>query len=74
MLTEGRPKRAYLFPALEGQYHRWYHLMAQVAEYFGLQHFKWTPHTPRLGGSTEDFLRLHPILDILRRGRWASAC
>ena len=72
MLTEGKPKRAYLFPALEGQYHRWYHLLAQVAAYFGLQHFKWTPHTPRLGGSTEDFLRLLPILDILRRGRWAS--
>ena len=72
MLTEGKPKRAYLFPDLEGQYHRWYHLLAQVAAYFGLQNFKWTPHTPRLGGSTEDFLRLHPILDILRRGRWAS--
>ena len=52
MLTEGKPKRAYLFPALEGQYHRWYHLLAQVAAYFGLQQFKWTVRTQN-NASTE---------------------
>ncbi len=39
---------------------------------FGITAIRFTPHTLRHGGATEDFLKNVPIQDIVHRGRWAS--
>ena len=52
---------------------RFYSLMRQACDAFGLGEHGYTPHSLRHGGATRHFLQGKPIADIQFRGRWSEA-